>query len=287
MEKGADLVLVCGATGSQGGAVADELLKAEHRIRIMTRRPDSEAARALAARGAEVVKADLDDEASLRTALDGAWGTFAVQNTWEAGVEGEEEQGKRFARVAREQGVHHYVYTSVASAHRNTGIPHFDNKFRVEETVRSLDFPSHAILRPVFFMENLTGPDFRRGVAEGRLALALPPEKRLQMIAVRDIGRYGRLAFERHEELAGRGIDIAGDELSGPEMADTLSEVTGRRIEFEHTPMEQVRAFSEEYAVMFEWFDRVGYDVDIAGNQRAWGIRPTPFREWAAGVDWG
>ena len=83
---------------------------------------------------------------------------FGVQNTWEAGVEREEVQGKRLATLARDAGVQHYVYTSVGSAHERTGIPHFDNKWRIEETVRGLRFPSHVILRPVFFMENLLAP---------------------------------------------------------------------------------------------------------------------------------
>ena len=88
---------------------------------------------------------------------------FAVQNTWEAGVAGEEEQGKRIATLAREAGVQHFVYTSVGSADRKTGIPHFDNKYRVEDTIRGLGFPSHVILRPVFFMENLISPWFLNG----------------------------------------------------------------------------------------------------------------------------
>jgi uncharacterized protein YbjT (DUF2867 family) len=77
----------------------------------------------------------------VKRALAGAWGVFAVQNTWEAGVEREEEQGKRIAQLAKEAGVEHYVYTSVGSAHRNTGIPHFENKWRIEETVRALRSP--------------------------------------------------------------------------------------------------------------------------------------------------
>ena len=83
---------------------------------------------------------------------------FAVQNTWEAGVEKEEEQGKRLAKIARDKGVQHFVYSSVGSAHKKTGIPHFENKIRVEQTVKQLGFPSHVILRPVFFMENLPSP---------------------------------------------------------------------------------------------------------------------------------
>jgi uncharacterized protein YbjT (DUF2867 family) len=90
----------------------------------------------------------------------------------EAGVEREEAQGKRLATLAREAGVEHYVYTSVGSAHKRTGIPHFDNKWRIEETVRGLRFPSHVILRPVFFMENLLAPFSLQG---STLAWALGP----------------------------------------------------------------------------------------------------------------
>ena len=84
---------------------------------------------------------------------------FAVQNTWEAGVEKEEEQGKRLAKLAREAGVQHFVYTSVGSAHRKTRASRTSTtSARVEETVTALGFPSYAILRPVFFMENLLSP---------------------------------------------------------------------------------------------------------------------------------
>src|SRR5512139_2769516 len=122
-----ETILVTGATGKQGGALIHELAGKDFRLRALTRRPDGEAAQKLRAAGVEVVAGDLNDEASLKRALSGAWGVFAVQNTWEAGVEGEEEQGKRLARLARDGGVQHYVYASVGSADRRTGIPHFDN----------------------------------------------------------------------------------------------------------------------------------------------------------------
>lgn len=280
------LILVSGATGKQGGAVANELLDAGWRVRAMTRKPDSDPARELAARGAEVVEADLDDEASLRRALEGAWGALAVQNTWEAGVELEEEQGKRFARLAKEAGVQHLVYQSVGSAHRRTGIPHFDNKWRVEETIRELDFPSFVVIRPVFFMENLRTPWHYPGIQEGVLAMAIEPDTKLQSIAVADIGRYGLVAFERAEELNGRAIDIAGDELTGPEMAEVLSEVSRRQIRFHRVPIEEVRSWSEDAALMNEWFDAVGYDVHIESTSKEFGVRPTRFREWAEQFEW-
>lgn len=281
MDKGKDIILVTGATGRQGGAVARHLLSKGYKVRAMTRKPWQEAARLLTALGAEIVYGDFDDSASIKKALDGTWGVFAVQNTWEAGVRREEEQGKRFAETAKEKGVYHFVYTSVASAHRRTGIPHFDNKYRIEEVVRSLDFPSYTILRPVFFMENFASLWFKPGLLEGKLLVGVKPETRIQMIAVDDIGRFGLMAFERHESMKGVELDIAGDELTMPEAARMLSFAMGRKIEFVEVPKEEVRKASEDYAIMLEWFDRVGYDVDIHGIEKKYGIRLTRFAEWA------
>jgi uncharacterized protein YbjT (DUF2867 family) len=278
--------LVTGATGQQGGAVARELLAAGHSVRAMTRNPESEGAKALAGLGAEVVQGDLNDEASLVRAVEGAWGVFALQNTWEAGVELEEEQGMRLAAVAREHGVKHYVYSSVGSADRKTGIPHFENKWRIEEAIRDYDFPSHTILRPVFFMENWTSPWFKPAIDEGSLAIGISPETKLQQIAVADIGVYGKLAFEQHERLNGQAIDIAGDELSGPEAAEIVSKAAGKPVSFFQVPIEQVRAMSEDFAIMLEWFDRVGYSADIEGNVKKYGIEPTSFEAWAGQVAW-
>lgn len=286
MNKGTDVILVTGATGQQGGAVARELLARGHRISAMTRTPHGERARELEALGATVVEGNLDNPASLRRALDGAWGVFAVQNTWEAGVEQEEQQGKRIAELARKGGVQHFVYTSVASAHRRTGIPHFENKWRVEETLRALNFPSHVIIRPVFFMENFLAPGFKPGIDQGKLSVGIRPDTRLQMIAVTDIGKYGALAFEEHGKLNRREIDIAGDERTMPEAAETFSTAAGKTIVFEQVPIEDVRAFSADFASMLEWFDRVGYNVDIRANAERFGIKPTSLAEWAARVNW-
>ncbi len=272
-------VLITGATGKQGGAVARALAGRGFSLRALTRKPEAEAAQALAKQGVQIIQGDLDDTASLEKALSGAWGVWAVQNTWEAGVAGEEEQGKRLAKVARERGVQHYVYTSVGSAHRKTGIPHFENKWRVEETVRSLNFPSHVILRPVFFMENLPTPWFLHG---DKLITAMKPETSLQMIAVEDIGKYGALAFEQADKLNRSEIDIAGDAATMPRAATVLGEATGKTITFVQLPIAEVRKNSEDFALMLEWFDRVGYDADIAGNEKKYGIKPTRLADWAS-----
>ena len=286
MQKGTDLILVTGATGNQGNAVARQLLANGHKVRTMTRRPEGAAAEALGSLGAEVVQGDFDNSASLERALDGAWGVFAVQNTWEAGVEKEEEQGKRLAELARKMGVTHFVYTSVGSADRATGIPHFDNKWRIEEAMRRLGFPSHTVLRPVFFMENWTSPWFKPGLDEGKLMIGLEPETVLQMISVVDIGKYGVVAFEQHDKLDGEAIDIAGDAKTMPGTAEILGKAMGKSVTFVQVPIEEVRKFSEDFAIMLEWFDRVGYDVGISSLEKRFGIRPTSLAEWAAKVSW-
>jgi uncharacterized protein YbjT (DUF2867 family) len=273
------VILISGGSGMQGGAAARALEGKGFRLRGMTRQPQSDRARALAARGVEIVAGDLDAAASLKKPLDGAWGVFSVQNTWEAGVEREEEQGKRLAAVAREAGVQHFVYSSVGSAHRRTGIPHFDNKWRIEETVRSLGFPSHVILRPVFFMENLTSPWFLNGDA---LYAAMDPATSLQMIAVEDIGRHAARAFIEAATLNRREIDLAGDAATMPQAAAALSRGLGRTISFVRVPIEEVRRNSEDFALMLEWFERVGYDANIEGVARESGIAPTTLDAWAA-----
>jgi len=271
-------ILITGVTGQQGGAVAQALQRTGFHLRGLTRTPDSERATALAREGIEIVKGDLDDETSLRRALAGAWGVFGVQNQGEGGVEGEETQGKRLATLAREADVEHYVYTSVGSADKHTGIPHFDNKWRIEETVRDLRFPSYVILRPVFFMENVLAPFSLQG---STLAWALGPGTKLQMIAVDDIGWFGARAFTDATTLNRREIDLAGDVRTMPQAAEILTEALGRPIAFAQTPIEQVRQYSKDVATMLEWFERVGYSADIAGLEQEFGRKLTKLPDWA------
>ena len=271
-------ILITGATGKQGGATLRHLAKrGGFKLRGMTRKPDSDAAKALAALGVEVVQGDLDDAASLERAFAGAWGLFAVQNTWEAGVEKEEEQGKRVAKIARDKGVQHFVYSSVGSAHEGTGIPHFENKWRVEQTIKQLGFPSHVILRPVFFMENLPTPWFLNG---DKLVTALKPETKLQMVAVDDIGKFSAKAFTDADKFKGAEIDFAGDAVTMAEAAAALSELIGKTVTYQPIPISAVRQNSEDFAKMLEWFDAGGYTADIPSLESKWGIRPITLKQW-------
>ncbi len=280
------VVVVAGATGHQGGAVARHLLNAGFTVRGLTRSTGSETAAELSGLGVEMVKCDLKDQAAVRRALNGSWGAFGVFAMNAEGPLREEKQAVMFAEQAKAAGVQHYVYSSVASAGRNTGVPHFDNKWRVENAVRGLGFPTYTILRPAFFMENFLSPWLWPGIIQGRLAMALKPATRLQMIALDDIGAYGRLAFEENDRLNRAEIELAGDELTMPQAAAIISGAINRAVVFEQQPIEQVRQASEDMAKMYEWFDRVGLTVDIEELRKRYAVQPVTFSRWAAMVKW-
>jgi len=260
------LILVCGATGSQGGAVARSLLDRGFRIRALTRDAQKPEAQALAEQGAEVVQRDMEDRSAMDLVLEGAYGVFSMQNFWEAGYEREVRQGKTVADAAKAAGVEHYVYSSVGSAYRQTGIPHFDSKWEVEEHVRQIGLP-YTILRPVFFMQNWEM--MRQPILEGTLPQPLDPGKPFQQVAVEDVGAFAAIAFEHPDEWIGREVELAGDERTMPEIAEAFGRVAGREVGYYQVPWEQFgEQMGEEYAVMYRWFNDVGYEADVGALRR-------------------
>ena len=275
-------ILVIGATGQQGGAVARALLAKGQKVRVMTRHPEKTAS--LAQAGAEVVQGNLTNQADLQMALRGVYGVFAMSTPFEAGMEAEVRQGIMLADAAKQAGVAHYVYTSVGSAHRNTGIPHFDSKWTVEQHIRQIGLPA-TILRPVWFMENFT--TFAKPSAEGVLMLPMKPARKLAMVALKDIGEFGAAAFLRPNDFLGQAIDLAGDELTIPETAALLTKAMGRPIRFQEFPMDQAEAaMGHDLATMFRWFNEVGYAINIPGLKQQFGIPLTTFAEWIKTKDW-
>jgi uncharacterized protein YbjT (DUF2867 family) len=176
-------------------------------VRGLTRDPEKAEARELADLGAEVVGGDFEDRASIERALAGVYGVFSVQQFWESGYEGEIRQGVQLADAARAAGVEHFVYSSVGSAHRETGIPHFDSKWEVEELVRASGVP-YTVLRPVFFMQNW---EFMRELILGdTLPQPLDPDKPFQMLDAEGIGVFAAMAFDDPQRWIGREVDHAG-----------------------------------------------------------------------------
>lgn len=280
-------VLVTGATGRQGGAVARALLKVGHHVRALVRNRESEGARVLAKAGAILVDGNLDEPVTVREAATGADAMFLMGNYYEVGGDGEARQGIGAADAARDAGVPHLIYSSVASANRGTGIPHFESKYRVEQHI-SRTAVDYTIVAPAAFMENTVAPWALDALRAGSIAAPLPASRKNQLVAAEDIGAFVAALVERGPSVFGRRYDIAGDSLSGNEQAEILSRAIGRKVSYAEIPLDVARQQSADTAAMFEWIDRVGYDVDIPALQRefpevAW----TSFEQWASRQDWG
>ncbi len=257
----AKTILVTGATGTQGGAVARALLQKGYAVRGLTRYPDSPRAQALSELGAVMVRGNFNDPESLAAAMNGAHGVFAVTDFWEHGYEGEVDHGRWLIEASEKAGIQHFVYTSVAGAQNHTGIPHFDSKREVERLLTQSTL-IWSVVGPVEFMDN-----WRWSVAEfqgGQFVDPRDDDSRHQWIAASDIGYFVAEAFDDVDEWAGKRLDIASDEMTMGEFAAAMSHQLG--IEVKHVQLgweEFEKAAGEEITLMVRWFDEVGYSADI------------------------
>jgi uncharacterized protein YbjT (DUF2867 family) len=284
INRGARVILVAGATGTQGGAVARELAARGYRVRGLTRNPDSPASQALAKLGIEPVRGDFDDAASLDRALAGAYGAFSVQQYRGVGTDGEIRQGKAFAEAAKRAGVQHFVYTSVAKASLGTGVPQFESKLEIENYVKSLALP-FTILRPASFMSGFE--EFRDDAEKGEFSGPLPATLARIYIAPRDIGRFAAEAFDHPAAWLGRTETIAGDQISYANVAAAMGRVLGRPVKYRQIPWEEYKATATPTAVAREaWYLENSDPVDVASLRKQYPWLMT-FEEYLVAAGWG
>jgi uncharacterized protein YbjT (DUF2867 family) len=270
-------ILVTGATGQQGGSLARLLLQKKHKVHALTRNTQSTAAQDLRNRGAKILKGDLDDSDSLKRAVKDVQSIFLMGTPFEDGTEGEIRRGKLMADIAKENNIDHIVYSSVANADKNTGIPHFESKYKVEQHIKNLGIP-YTIIGPAFFMENLLGP----GLEQGQLALPLSPSTILQQSALENIAEFTALVLERRKPFLGKRIDIASDEVTGEQAAKILSNELGQRIRYVPVPLEQVYQANQDMARMYDWYENRGTDIDISTlHQEYPEVNWLSFKDWA------
>ena len=276
-------VVVTGSTGKQGGAVARGLLERGHQVRAITRDVNSSQAKALANAGASLVAASLDDTAAIKKALEGATSLFSVTLPY-GGTAAETREGIAAADAAKAAGVH-LVFTSVASANLQTGVPHFDSKYEVEKHIAKIGVRA-TILAPASFMENLYF--IKDQLAKGIYAVPLPPTRVLPQVAVADIGAVAVRVLEDAARFTGKRFDLAGDELNGNESVAILSRVVGRPFTYFQVPLDVVRQhMGEDAAKMYAWFDGTGFKVDRALIRRELpDVTFHNFESWAKTQDW-
>jgi uncharacterized protein YbjT (DUF2867 family) len=256
------VIAVVGATGAQGGGVVRAILadpSGGFKVRAITRNPASDKGKALAAAGAEVVAADLDDQKSLERAFAGAYGAFCLTNFWEHfSPEKELAQATDLARAAKAAGIQHAIWSTLEDTRRwvpltdtrmptlqgKYKVPHFDAKGEADEVFRREGGPTTFLLTS-YYWENLIyfGAGPQRG-PDGKLALVFPlDDKKLPAIAVEDIGKAAYAIFKRGKEFIGRTVGIAGEHLTGAQMAASLSRALGKDVGYTNVPPDVYRGF--------------------------------------------
>ncbi|TDB74393.1 NmrA/HSCARG family protein [Micromonospora sp. KC723] len=273
------VIAVVGATGAQGGGLARAILAdagGGFAVRALTRRPDSDTARELTALGAEVVEADISDQWSMTKAFDGAYGAFLVTNFWEhMSPEQEKQDAATMARAAKTAGVAHVIWSTLDDTREyiplhdermptlmgSYKVPHFDAKAEANQFFTDAGVPS-TFLQTTFYWENLLGPMAPKRGDDGRLVLAMPmADSPLAGIAAEDIGKTAYGIFRRGGDLVGRTVSIAGEHLTGTQMAEQLSAVLGEEVVYAPVPFDAVRAqpfpAAAETGNMFQFYAEV------------------------------
>ena len=301
-------IAVVGATGAQGGGLVRAILGdagGEFAARALTRDAGSEKAKALAAQGAVVVAADSDDPASLRQAFEGAHGAFCVTAFWEHfSVEKEQSQARNMARAAKDAGVKHVIWSTLEDTrlrvpladprmptlHGKYKVPHFDGKGEANGYFSELGVPT-TFLNTSFYWDNLIhfgmgpkpGPD-------GTLAFTLPMgDKKLPGIAVEDIGRCAYGIYKRGGELVGKTVGIAGEHLTGAQMAAALSKALGKPVAYNAVTPEVYRGFgfpgADDLGNMFQY--KAEFEAEYCGARdlafsRSLNPQLQTFAQWLA-----
>ncbi len=274
-----DVIVVCGATGRQGGSVTRRLLERGRAVRAMTRNGDAKGARALGELGAEVVVADMDDVASLRRAFEGAAGVYSVQNGITSGFDEEVRQGRNVADAAEAAGVGHLVYAS-AGFGRTTGVPSWDAKLPIEARVRDLG-TAWTILRPLAFMELMTDPKFYPAVGTWRIFPKLTGTSRsIPWLSVTDLGEIVVKVFGEPAPFAGKEIPLASDVRTLAECRALHREVMGKDPRTFPMPIWLFDRFTRgDPTTMWRWLRTGEPDLDTAPTRA---IHPSALtvKEW-------
>jgi uncharacterized protein YbjT (DUF2867 family) len=272
-----DSVLVIGATGTHGGAVAHALLASQVPVNALVRDPNTPRAQALAEAGAKLVAGDLLDEDSLARAFGEVGAVYAVTTPFEHGAEDEERQGASIINVARDTGLEWLILASVAASER-APVPHFQSKAHIEKQLSETTIP-WTVIAPSYFYENVLSS--RESIRAGELPIALPAEKPLHQVALADLGALVAAVLNRREEHLHMRIEVAGDAPTPREMA---AAVDARYVQ---VPLAEIRERSADLALMYEFLASEGYGIDVpALRERYPEVRWTSFAAWARGIDW-
>ncbi|MHA3019718.1 NmrA/HSCARG family protein [Mycobacterium sp. BMJ-28] len=256
-------VAVIGATGGQGSAVLTALTERRRSVRAVTRDPRSPRAQAIVAENVTVVGADLADEEALTAAFEDVSGVFAVTTPFEDGPHAEVEQGLHIIAAAQRARVPYLVYSSVAGADQDSGVPHFQSKAVIEAALTDTGL-AHTVVGPTYFFDNLLGG--LDALRAGILDMPLPPDIPLQQLARRDLGRFVATLFDQPAAFTGLRIDLASDQLTPTQMAHALQRKFGRPIEL--VTADPATIANDDMRAMFTFLAERGYAANPTSLHR-------------------
>lgn len=242
-------ILVVGATGQQGSAVARALLAEGWLVRGFTRDTNSAAAQELTAMGVEMKQGDLMDRASVNQAMENVYGVFNVHPGPLAMNQDEVQAGKNIADAAKSHQVVHLVYSSAIGVDQAAQTGMQTEKAIVEKYIQELGI-SYTILRPASFMENFLHPKF--GLQGTTFTTAALPTTQMQLIALEDIGKLAATAFKQPGAFNHKIIELSGDTLTPVQMAAAMSKTTGLNIQYQLLPMETLQQLNPRFARGYE-----------------------------------
>lgn len=248
-------IFVTGATGNQGGAVVKNLLLHGYIVKALTRNKNAIKADSLKKQPVELIQGNLDDLSSYSQHLKGVDGVFAVID-FKQGPVRETRQGIDLADCAKENGVKHFLYSSVIGADANTGIPHWESKYSIEKHLRETGL-RYTIIRPASLMENFLLPQVKSRLLKGKLVTPAHKNKVQQYISAEDIGKISTIIFTNPEKYYGQTLTVAAEQKNGLELAAGFSKILGKPISYMQLPAIITRlAMGKDLYKMFSWINK-------------------------------
>jgi len=279
-------VLVVGAMGRQGSAVARALLHAGHNVHALTADLGHPTATALRLRGARLAWAKLDDERQLGDAVEGMDAVIAMTAAPVDDPILESRRGLLLAELARAHDVAHVIYASAMSAWRVTGVPHIDSKHEVEQYMRAIGIPC-TVVCPGFYMENLLTGRWLAHLKRGELSIPLSASRKLQQITRLDVARFIRRVVERPEAFIGRRLCLASDELNPVEMAATLARAAGQAVRYIRPDADALLAEDPAFAATFGVIEKEPGCADVNGLRTNYpDVNWHTLHGWATRQEW-
>lgn len=304
--SGKKIIAVLGATGAQGGGLVNSILNdpdSEFKVRALTRDPESDKSKSLSEKGAEVVKVDIDNYESIKSAFEGAYGVYAVTFFWEHfSPEKELAQAESIAKAAKSTNVKHIIWSTLEDTRKwipldddrmptlggKYKVPHFDAKGEADKFFKNYDLPVTFLLTS-FYWENF----IYFGMApkkneDGKLVLNLPMgDKKLPGISAVDIGKSAYQIFKRGDEFIGKTVGIAGDHLTGEEMADSFATALDQKVVYNAVPFDVYRNLdfpgADDLGNMFQFkHDYEDYFCEVRDLEKSKKINPSMvnFNSW-------